>query len=39
MLETDWETADGTVRVIDFMPPRGHTPHLVRIVEGVLAAW
>jgi len=22
VLETDWETADGAVRVIDFMPPR-----------------
>ena len=25
VLETRWETADGTVRVIDFMPPSGAT--------------
>jgi GH15 family glucan-1,4-alpha-glucosidase len=31
VLETDWVTADGAVRVIDFMPPRADTPHLVRI--------
>src|SRR5580693_5466344 len=30
VLETDWVTPDGAVRVIDFMPPRAHTPHLVR---------
>ncbi|GAB3473185.1 glycoside hydrolase family 15 protein [Nocardiopsis coralliicola] len=35
VLESEWDTEDGTVRVIDFMPPRGGTPHLVRIVEGV----
>jgi GH15 family glucan-1,4-alpha-glucosidase len=35
VLETEWETNDGTVRVIDFMPPRGHAPDIVRIVEGV----
>src|SRR3954466_8293212 len=35
ILETTWETADGTVRVIDFMPPRGKDPDVVRIVEGV----
>lgn len=34
ILETDWETADGAVRVVDFMPPRGAEPDLVRIVEG-----
>ena len=26
---------EGTVRVTDFMPPRGHAPDVVRIVEGV----
>ena len=26
---------DGTVRLIDFMPPRGRAPDVVRIVEGV----
>jgi GH15 family glucan-1,4-alpha-glucosidase len=35
VLETDWETDDGAVRVIDFMPPRGVAPDIVRIVEGV----
>ena len=35
VLETDWETADGAVRVIDFMPPRTDTPHLVRIAVGL----
>ena len=35
VLETDWETDYGKVRVIDFMPPRGQAPDIVRIVEGV----
>jgi len=35
VLETDWATASGTVRVIDFMPPRADTPHVVRIVVGL----
>jgi GH15 family glucan-1,4-alpha-glucosidase len=35
ILETDWETDDGAVRVIDFMPPRGKAPDIVRIVEGL----
>jgi GH15 family glucan-1,4-alpha-glucosidase len=35
VLETDWVTADGAVRVIDFMPPRERTPHLIRIVAGL----
>jgi GH15 family glucan-1,4-alpha-glucosidase len=36
ILETDFETDDGTVRVIDFMPPRsGGPPRLMRIVQGV----
>jgi GH15 family glucan-1,4-alpha-glucosidase len=33
VLETDWETDRGAVRVIDFMPPRGDAPDVVRIVE------
>jgi GH15 family glucan-1,4-alpha-glucosidase len=35
ILETDWETDGGAVRVIDFMPPRGKAPDIVRIVEGL----
>jgi GH15 family glucan-1,4-alpha-glucosidase len=36
VLETTWETANGSVaRVLDFMPPRGNAPDIVRIVEGV----
>jgi len=39
ILETEWRTAGGTVRVIDFMPPRRDgAPVLVRIVEGVEGA-
>jgi hypothetical protein len=34
VLETEWETADGVVAVIDFMPIRGEAPDVVRIVEG-----
>src|SRR3954453_15487415 len=35
VLESEWETATGRVRVIDFMPPRGTNPDIVRIVEGL----
>jgi GH15 family glucan-1,4-alpha-glucosidase len=35
VLETTFETADGTVRLIDCMPPRDRTPDVVRIIEGV----
>ncbi|CAA9268082.1 MAG: Glucoamylase [uncultured Chthoniobacterales bacterium] len=35
ILETEVETAEGTVRLIDFMPPRGKAPDIIRIVEGV----
>lgn len=35
VLETEWDTPDGTVRLIDFMPPRGGHADVVRIVEGV----
>jgi GH15 family glucan-1,4-alpha-glucosidase len=39
ILETEWETVGGTVRVIDFMPPRtDESPVLVRIVQGVAGA-
>ena len=35
ILETELETAEGVVRLIDFMPPRGQAPDIIRIVEGV----
>ncbi|MFB7597602.1 glycoside hydrolase family 15 protein [Streptomyces sp. NPDC056160] len=35
VLESVWNTETGTVRVTDFMPPRGGTPQVFRIVEGV----
>ena len=36
VLETDFETSDGAVRVIDFMPRRAHgPPRVMRIVEGL----
>lgn len=35
ILETEWETAHGEVRVTDFMPVRDHSADLVRIVEGL----
>jgi len=36
VLETDFETADGAVRVIDFMPRRAEgPPRVMRIVEGL----
>ncbi|MFS2013969.1 glycoside hydrolase family 15 protein [Azospirillum sp. CT11-132] len=34
ILETDFETADGAVTVIDFMPPRDQASDVVRIVVG-----
>ncbi len=35
VLETEFETPTGTARLIDFLPIRDETPHVVRIVEGV----
>jgi len=35
VLETEIETATGAVRFIDFMPPRGQNPDIVRIIEGL----
>ncbi|MGA8485540.1 MAG: glycoside hydrolase family 15 protein [Gaiella sp.] len=35
VLETELACDDGVVRLIDFMPPRGEAPDVVRIVEGV----
>src|SRR5262249_10195022 len=35
VLETEWDTPDGRIRVIDAMPPRGEAPTIVRVVEGL----
>ncbi|MEU5183725.1 glycoside hydrolase family 15 protein [Streptomyces longwoodensis] len=35
VLDTEWETDEGVVRVTDLMPQRDVAPDLVRIVEGV----
>jgi len=35
VLETEMDTDEGTVRLVDFMPIRGEAPDVVRIVEGV----
>ncbi len=35
VLESDWETATGAVRITDFMPRRERSPQLIRIVEGL----
>ncbi|MBV2355095.1 glycoside hydrolase family 15 protein [Streptomyces sp. J2-1] len=35
VLDTEWETDEGTVRVTDLMPQRDRAPDVVRIVEGV----
>ncbi len=35
ILETDFVSDDGVVRLVDFMPIRAGTPHLVRWVEGI----
>jgi len=38
VLETEFETADGTARVVDCMPSRTSHPRMVRVVEGVRGA-
>ena len=35
VLDTEWETAEGTVRVTDLMPQRERAPDVVRVVEGL----
>ena len=35
ILQSDWDTDEGTVRVIDFMPPRSQGSDLIRLVQGV----
>ncbi len=38
VLETEFETASGVVRLVDFMTPRESEPDLFRIVQGVRGA-
>lgn len=38
VLETEMETDEGVVRIVDFMPIRGKRPDIVRIVEGLSGA-
>ncbi len=35
ILETEFETDDGSVRVVDCMPPRDKHPDVVRVIEGI----
>jgi GH15 family glucan-1,4-alpha-glucosidase len=35
VLETEWQTPTGRVKVIDFMPPRTAAVDIVRIIEGM----
>ncbi len=35
VLETTFETDEGSVLLLDFMPIRDHNPHLIRIVRGL----
>ena len=35
IMDTEWDTDGGSVRVTDFMPPRGKAADVVRIVEGL----
>ncbi|MFJ8502395.1 glycoside hydrolase family 15 protein [Streptomyces avermitilis] len=35
VLDSEWDTPDGTLRVTDLMPQRDSAPDLVRIVEGL----
>ncbi|MGH3564387.1 MAG: glycoside hydrolase family 15 protein [Mycobacterium sp.] len=35
IVDTEWDTGGGSVRITDFMSPRGHAADLIRIVEGL----
>jgi GH15 family glucan-1,4-alpha-glucosidase len=35
VLDTEWETGEGAVRVTDLMPQRDRAPDVVRVVEGL----
>src|SRR6185437_10434817 len=34
ILETDFETSEGAVTIVDFMPPRETHSHVIRLVRG-----
>ncbi|MYX27456.1 glycoside hydrolase family 15 protein [Streptomyces sp. SID8381] len=36
VLESVWRAPSGSVRVIDFMPPRDGAPQVIRVVEGLV---
>jgi GH15 family glucan-1,4-alpha-glucosidase len=38
VLDTEWDTPEGSVRVTDLMPQRDRAPDVVRIVEGLSGA-
>ncbi|MEU4087220.1 glycoside hydrolase family 15 protein [Streptomyces aureus] len=35
VLDTEWDTPEGSVRVTDLMPQREHAPDVVRVIEGL----
>ena len=35
MLDQEWDTPTGSVRITDFMPPRHHRPRVFRRVQGL----
>ncbi|MFJ2772972.1 glycoside hydrolase family 15 protein [Streptomyces sp. NPDC087300] len=35
VLDSEWDTEDGSVRITDFMPQRDRAPDVVRVVEGL----
>jgi GH15 family glucan-1,4-alpha-glucosidase len=35
IVDTEWDTPDGSVRLTDFMPPRGEAADVVRVVQGL----
>ena len=41
VLETDWNTPQGSVRIIDFMPPRAESSHVAALCRAFAArfAW
>lgn len=38
VLDQEWDTPNGSVRVTDYMPPRHHHPRIYRVVEGLSGA-